>query len=136
MTTPAQLFAATTIFVAALAFGSAAHAQTPAYTYTPTTEDQQAIATCAGDRPSMAVLDSCVLRQAHQIASSGYGLTAWSAHPSQFEAMLRTALNQCGTDNPAGPEPTRDEQQCLRPQLRQITEAITDGLAGYAASLL
>jgi hypothetical protein len=122
------------VAAALLALSDAAHAT--GYTYVPTTEDQQAIAACAGDQPSMAVLDSCVLRQAHQIASSGYGRTAWSAHPSQFEAMLRTALNQCGSDNPAGPEPTPEEQQCLRPQLRQITEAITDGLAGYAASLL
>jgi hypothetical protein len=42
-------------------------------------------------------------------------------------------MNACGSDNPAGPEP---EQACLRPELMRITEAITDGLAGYTASLL
>jgi hypothetical protein len=127
----------TTLLAAAAALGlTTVRTQAADYTYVPTAEDQQAIATCVGDHPSIPVVRDCVLQQAHQIASAGHGLTSWSSHPQQFEVMIRTAMGECGINSPSGGEPTATEKQCLAPELIKITDAIADALADYAAAAL
>jgi hypothetical protein len=79
--------AAAVAIAAVLAFGSAAHAAD--YTYTPTDEDQRAIATRAGDQPSMAVLDSCVLRQAQSPLAATGGQRGWPIHRSSKPCSAR-----------------------------------------------